>query len=187
MRIRPGGGTQKNEGNFFRSTATARVIATSAAIPAKPLLQNLFTYPIMKNAAFLLFGLLLAASTLSAQNPALTPIVIKNNRFYQDGNRLKPNQELSSVLALARCGEVDDSLRKAKSLQTTGTVIMGVGVGLMAISLVSQAKGNSSAGLMLGGAVVELIGVGFLLPAAKHRKKAVNTYNDVARGGACGN
>lgn len=134
-----------------------------------------------------LFGLLLAVSSLSAQDLKLKPIEIKGNFFYQDGKRLKPNQELQSVLAQARCNGVDESLGKAKSLQTTGSIIMGAGVGLMGLSLISQSKGNSSTGLLLGGAVVELIGVGIMFPAAKHRKKAVNIYNVVAGGGTCGN
>lgn len=141
----------------------------------------------MINIVLLLFGLLLAASPIFAQGLTLKPIEIRKNRYYQDGNRLQPNQQLSSVLAQARCGAVDDSWRKAKSFQTTGTVIMGVGVGLMAISLVSQAKGNSSTGLLLGGAIVELVGVCFLLPSVKHRNKAVHTYNVVAGGGTCEN
>lgn len=134
-----------------------------------------------------LFGTLLAVSSLSAQDLKLQPIEIKGNFFYQDGKRLKPNQELQSVLAQARCNEIDGSLRKAKSLQTAGTIIMGAGVGLMGLSLLSQSEGNSSTGLLLGGAVVGLVGVGIMFPAAKHRKKAVKAYNVFAGGGPCGN
>lgn len=134
-----------------------------------------------------LLGLSLAASSLSAQGLKLKSIEIKGNFFYQDGKRLKPNKELQSVLVQARCNGVDESLRKAKSLQATGTIIMGAGVGLMGLSLISQSKGSSSTGLLLGGAVVELIGVSIMFPAAKHRKKAVNIYNIIAGGGTCGN
>lgn len=134
----------------------------------------------------LLLGLFLAVSSLYAQDLKLTPIEIKGNSFHQDGKSLKPNQELQSVLAQARCDEIDASIRKAKSLQTTGTIVMGAGVGLMGLSLLSQSEGNSSTGLLLGGAVVELVGIGIMLPANKHRKRAVKAYNVIAGGGKCG-
>lgn len=152
------------------------------------MVKHLFTNRInvMKNILCILIGLFLAIVSATAQAPMLKPIGIKGNRFFQDGKRLQPNKDLQSVLFQARCGTVDQSWRKSKSVQTTGTIIMGIGVGLMGLSLLQQAKGESSAGLLLGGAAIELVGVGFLIPAAKHRKKAVNGYNVVASGGRCG-
>ncbi len=121
----------------------------------------------------LCFCVSLFSQSIYCQISDLTKIDIRKNKFYQDGKILN-SKELQSALWKAKNDSVDKLYLKGKNIQTAGTVVMAIGLGVMGVGLV---KGDPTGLVTLSGAVIMLVGVVVGLPGAGVKKKAVVKYN----------